>query len=449
MDEPDPALTGNTTELLQALIRSGCVNDGDPSSGHEIRNAGIVDDVLHDLPRTHYEPLPGRRSVLTTIEGSDPQAPTVLLCGHTDVVPVTAEHWREDPFGGELLDGEVWGRGAVDMLGLTAAMTVAMRRLADRREPPRSTIKFLAVADEEAGGTHGARWITEHAWEDVACDYVLTESGGISLHTPDGPRIVLATAEKGLAWRRLIVRGTAGHGSVPYGSDNALVTAAEVVRRLHAHEPATQLSEHWRTWVSALPVNEDLRTRLLDLRRVRDAIGELEPRLARYCHALSHVTFSPNVIHGGTKTNVVPDTVTIDVDIRTLPGVTDDDIDRMVGEVLADLNDRVDVEPAVAPRPATASPTDTPMFDLLRRRAEAVHRGAAVLPWMVVGGTDAAFFRQRGVPSYGAAMFSPEVSLESFQSRFHGHDERIDTRSLGLTAGLYLDLADGISQAAG
>ena len=449
MDHPDPALTGATTELLQALIRSGCVNDGSESSGHETRNADIVDDVLHDLPRVDYEPLPGRRSVLTTIEGSDPNAPTVLLCGHTDVVPVNAERWREDPFGGDLLDGEVWGRGAVDMLGLTAAMTIAVRRLADRREPPRPTIKFLAVADEEAGGTHGARWITEHAWDDVACDYVLTESGGMSLHTPRGPHIVLATAEKGLSWRRLTVHGTAGHGSVPYGSDNALVTAAEVVRRLDAHEPATRLSEHWRRWVAALPVDEGLRSRLLDPGRVRDAIDELEPRLARYCHALSHVTLSPNVIHGGTKTNVVPDTVTIDVDIRTLPGISDDDIDRLLEEVLADLADRVVVEPAVDPRPATSSPTATPMFELLRRRAEAVHPGAGVLPWMVVGGTDAAFFRARGVPSYGAAMFSPEVSLETFQSRFHGHDERIDTRSLGLTAGLYLDVADGIADTAG
>ncbi|MFW5933895.1 MAG: M20/M25/M40 family metallo-hydrolase, partial [Actinomycetota bacterium] len=149
--DPQPQLTATTTELLQAMIRNACVNDGSTTSGEESRNAEIVDDVLHDLPRMHYEPVPGRRSVLTTIEGSDPSAPTVLLCGHTDVVPVSADQWRHDPFGGELIDGEVWGRGAVDMLGLTAAMTATIRHLADRREPPRSTIRFLAVADEEAG----------------------------------------------------------------------------------------------------------------------------------------------------------------------------------------------------------------------------------------------------------------------------------------------------------
>ncbi len=446
MSDPDPQLTASSTEQLQALIRNACVNDGTPSSGEEIRNAHLVDDVLHDLPREHYEPVPGRRSVLATLEGSDPDAPTVLFCGHTDVVPVNAGEWREDPFGGELLDGEVWGRGAVDMLCLTSGMLTAMRQLADRREPPRATIKFLAVADEEAGGTWGARWITDHAWDDVACDYVITESGGIPLHTPAGSHLLISTAEKGIAWRRLTIHGTPSHGSMPFGADNAIITAAEVVRRLHAYEPAAQLSDHWRAWVGALPVDDTQRARLLDPVYVSEAVAELPPRLAAYCQALSHVTFSPNVVHGGNKTNIVPDTVELDLDIRVLPGVSGDDVEAMLVDALGDLADRVEFSQTIEPRPATASPTDTPMFDLLRRRAEAVHPGAAVLPWMVVGGTDAAFFRRRGVPSYGAGMFSPDISLEDFQSRFHGHDERIDTTSIGLTAQLYLDIADAIAE---
>ena len=441
----DPALTGQTVELLQSLIRNACVNDGTQGSGAEVRSVDLIDDLLHDLPRTHFEPLPGRRSVLTTIEGSDPDAPTVLLCGHTDVVPVTADQWREDPFGGELIDGEVWGRGAVDMLNLTSAMAVAVRHLADRREPPRATVKYLGVADEEAGGTWGARWITENAWDDVACDYVLTESGGMPLHRPDGVRIVLATGEKGIGWRRLTVRGTPGHGSMPLAADNAVVTAAEVVRRLTAFEAAPQLGEHWRHWLSALPVDAEQREALLDPGRVRDAIDGLDPALGRYCHALTHTTFSPNIISGGTKANVIPDTVHLDVDIRTLPGVSDEDVDELLATALGDLADRVELTPIVPSRPATASPSDTPMYDLLARRARAVHPGAEVLPWMIVGGTDAAFFRSRGVPSYGAGAYSPDISLETFQDRFHGHDERIDTTSLGLSAQLYLDVVDGIA----
>ncbi len=441
---PEPALTGPTVEVLQAMIRNACVNDGTPISGQEVRNADVIDDLLGDLHRQHYEPLPGRRSVLTTVEGSDPHAPTVLLLGHLDVVPVSADEWREDPFGGELIDGEVWGRGAVDMLNLTSSMAVAVRHLADRPTPPRSTVKFLGVADEEAGGTWGARWITDNAWDDVACDYVLTESGGIPSPGPAGPRIVMATAEKGIAWRRLTIRGTPSHGSMPWGSDNAVVTAAEIVRRLTAFEPTAQVHEHWRAWVEGLPVAAEMHEMLLDPGRLRDAFAGMDTTVARYCHAVTHTTFSPNVIHGGTKANTVPDKVELDVDIRTLPGITDDDVDAMLSEALGELADRVELSLIVEGRPATSSPLDTPMFDLLRRRAAAVHPGTEVVPWMTVGGTDASFFRMRGVPAYGAGMFSSAMTLPLFASRFHGHDERIDPASLGLSAQLWVDVVDGL-----
>jgi acetylornithine deacetylase/succinyl-diaminopimelate desuccinylase-like protein len=446
MSHPDPRLTGETVDLLQAMIRNACVNDGTTASGQETRNSDLLDQALDGLPREHFEPLPGRRSVLATVEGSDPDAPTLLLMGHTDVVPVSPDEWREDPFGGEVIDGEVWGRGAVDMLNLTSSMAVAIRELHRRPEPPRSTIKFLGVADEEAGGTWGAGWITEHAWDHVACDYVLTESGGIPFSTADGLKLVMATAEKGIGWRKLTIHGTPGHGSMPYGSDNALVTAAEVVRRLSTYLPQARLDDRWRAWVRTLPVDDQLREALLDPDRIGAALAEMEPKYARYCHAVTHTTFSPNVVRGGNKTNIVPDRVEVEVDIRTLPGIGQDDVEAMLREAIGpDLIDRVDVEGLVTERAASASPTDTPMFDLLRRRAEAAHPGAEVLPWTIVGGTDAAFFRDRGVPSYGAGLFSSKVSLPDFQLRFHGHDERIDIDSLGLSTQLWLDLADGLA----
>jgi acetylornithine deacetylase/succinyl-diaminopimelate desuccinylase-like protein len=438
----DAELTGRTVEVLQSLIRNACVNDGAPDSGDERRNADLLDDAFDGTPGIeveHYEPLPGRRSVLATLPGTDPDAPTVLLLGHTDVVPVSADAWREDPFGGELIDGEVWGRGAVDMLNLTSSMAVAMQVLA-AGPALRGTVKFLGVADEEAGGVWGADWITEHHWDDVACDYVLTESGGIPTTTGSGTRLVFAVAEKGIGWRRLTVHGTPGHGSMPWGADNALVTAAEVVRRLQAYEPRAAIGELWTGWVRAMGLPDDQEAALLDHGRIRDAFATLDPRIARYCHALTHTTFSPNVVHGGTKTNVIPDRVELEVDIRTLPGVDEDDVEAMLAEALGDLADRVDVAPGPHQRPASASAVDTPMFDTLRRRAEAAHPGAEVLPWMIVGGTDAAFFRRRGVPSYGAGLFSSRASLAEFQSRFHGHDERIDVDSLGLSAQLWLDV---------
>jgi acetylornithine deacetylase/succinyl-diaminopimelate desuccinylase-like protein len=442
--EVDAATTGRTVELLQAMIRSRCVNDGSVSSGEEVRNADLLTSQLEGLPGVeleHYEPVPGRRSVLATLEGTDPDAPTVLLLGHTDVVPVSPDEWREDPFGGELIDGEVWGRGAIDMLNLTSSMAVALQLLAESGRRPRGTLKFLGVADEEAGGVWGAEWLTEHRWDDVACDYVLTESGGIPAPTATGTRLVFAAAEKGIGWRRLTVRGTPGHGSMPWGADNALVTAAEVIRRLQAYTPTAVIDELWTGWVRAMGLPEEQEAALLDPGRIRDAFEELDPRLARYCHAVTHTTFSPNVAHGGTKTNVIPDRVDLEVDIRTLPGVTEDDVEAMIVDALGELADRVEIAPGPHPRPASSSPVGTPMWDTLKRRAEAAHPGAEVLPWMIVGGTDAAFFRRRGVPSYGAGLFSAEASLAEFQSRFHGHDERIDVTSLGLSTQLWLDVA--------
>jgi acetylornithine deacetylase/succinyl-diaminopimelate desuccinylase-like protein len=440
-------LTGATTELLQQLIRNACVNDGRPESGEEVRNAELLSDHLDHpaLELQHFEPVPGRRSLLATLEGTDPSAPTVLLLGHTDVVPVTADAWRRDPFGGELVDGEVWGRGAVDMLNLTASMAVALRTLAEHDHRPRATVRFLGIADEEAGGVLGAEWVTEHHWDDVACDYVLTESGGLPFPTASGTKLVMASAEKGIGWRRLTVHGTPGHGSMPYGTDNALVTAAEVIRRLQAYEPRATITEHWEAWARALDVDDVTRAALLDPDRLDATLPSLDPRLAGYCHAITHTTFSPNVIHGGVKTNVIPDRVELEVDIRTLPGVDAADVDAMLAEALGDLAAKVTVTPGEFGRPASASPSDTPMFDLLAQRASAAHSGAEVLPWMIVGGTDAAFFRRRGVPSYGAGLFSPRASLMEFRSRFHGHDERIDVASLGLSTQLWIDVADGLA----
>ena len=438
------ALTRETTELLQQLIRNRCVNDGEVASGQEVRNCDVLAGVLEGggLDLQTYEPQPGRRSLLTTIEGTDPDAPTLLLMGHTDVVPVSEDEWQRDPFGGELVDGEVWGRGAIDMLNLTSSMAIAVREIARQGRSRRGTLKYLAVADEEASGTLGAQWLTEHQWDDVAADYVLTEFGGVPADLPAGRRLVIATSEKGIAWRRLVVRGTPGHGSMPWGADNAVLTAAEIVRRLQTLGLGARITDAWRSFVDAMGLPEELDEVLLDPGRVREAFELLDPPTARYCHAATHTTFSPNVLHGGTKTNVIPDRVELDVDVRTLPGVTDADVDAMLAELLDDLGDRVEVTAPFSGREATESSIDTPLYDILRRRLEAAHPGAEAAPWMNVGATDAAFFRQRGVVAYGAGLFGPKTSLQQFSSRFHGHDERIDVDSLGLSTQLWLDVVD-------
>src|SRR4051812_3390477 len=249
-------LKGATTELLQTLIRNECVNDGTPDSGGEVRNSELLQQYL-DAPGVAMEDFssrPGRTSMVARIEGSDPSAPTLCLMGHTDVVPVNAAGWSQDPFGGELIDGEVWGRGAIDMLNITASMAVSFRELARSGWRPKGTLIYFGVADEEAGGNWGAEWMCDNHWDAIASDYVLTEIGGWSTVGEDSVRrVTVNTGEKGIAWRRLRVTGTPAHGSMPFGADNALVKAAEVVRRLAAYRPQPKLTGMWQAEGGVVP----------------------------------------------------------------------------------------------------------------------------------------------------------------------------------------------------
>src|SRR5690606_22714370 len=163
-------------------------NDGTDESGQEVRSADVLETFLEgaglDLER--YEARPGRTNLVGRIEGTDPEAPSLLLMGHTDVVPANPDGWSRDPVGAELVDGEVWGRGAVDMLNLTASMAVATKQLARDGFRPKGDLIYLAVADEEALGTHGAEHLVEHEPDAIRADYVITESGGIPIPSPTG-----------------------------------------------------------------------------------------------------------------------------------------------------------------------------------------------------------------------------------------------------------------------
>jgi acetylornithine deacetylase/succinyl-diaminopimelate desuccinylase-like protein len=436
-------LTGPTVELLQALIRNECVNDGTPESGHETRNADLLGGHLEGsgVGIEQFESLPGRGSVVARIEGSDPTAPTLCLMGHTDVVPVNPAGWSRDPFGGELVDGEVWGRGAIDMLNVTASMAVAFRELARSGWKPKGTLIYFGVADEEAGGHWGAEWMCEQHWDAIRSDYVLTELGGWSNVGADGVRrVVVNTGEKGIAWRSLRVRGTPSHGSMPFGADNALVKAAEVVRRLSLYRPQAHISDVWKAQVAVMPLPDEVKAGLLDPARIWSTIETLPPAAARTCHAHTHTTFSPNVVHGGQKTNIIPDLVEIEVDIRTVPGTTQADVDAHLHEALGDLAHHVEIG-RLQQNDATESPRGNSLWDALASATQVAYPGADLIPGLIVGGTDARFFRERGVVAYGTGLFSPSVTLESFGTRFHGNDERIDTESLGLAADFWMHIA--------
>lgn len=444
--EPGEAPDMETVELLQGLIRNACVNDGSPSSGQETRNAALLRAVLEGpgVELESYEPLAGRTSLVARIEGRERSAPTLCYLAHTDVVPVNAARWRHDPFGGELVDGEVWGRGAIDMLNLTASMAVATARLARSGFRTRGTLVYAAVADEEALGTYGTGWLAEHAPEAVRADFVVTESGGVPLPTPAGLRLPVVVGEKGSYWARLRVRGTAAHASRPLRTDNAVVTAAEVVTRLARYRPPARVSAVWERFVAALGLPPELEGALTDPERVSAACDELPlVGLAREAHASTHTTIAPTIVRGGTKVNVIPDEAELDLDIRTLVGDDAETVERLLEDALGELWPRVELVRASF-EPASISPLETPLWDALTRAAQSVYPGSLTVPVVTVGATDARFARRLGAVAYGFGLFSRRMDFERFSTMFHGDDERVDVESLGLSTALFSRVAEDL-----
>lgn len=429
-------------DLLQQLIRNACVNDGSPESGGESRNADALAAVLagSGVELERYAVTPDRANLVARIEGSDPTAPSLCLLGHTDVVPVNEANWDRDPFGGELVDGYVWGRGAIDMLNLTASMALTMRDLADRGFRPRGDLVFVAVADEESGGKHGARFLCEEHADAVSTDYVITESGGMPLTGGGGTtRLPVLVAERGTLWTTLTVSGTAGHGSMPYGTDNAVVKAAEVVRRLAELTIPVRIVPEWRAFVEdfGLPAQmaEQLTSPELD-----SVLGLLPPAIAKMAHSSTRTTITPTGLHCTSKTNVIPDTVQIRLDVRTLPGDGREEVQALLAQAIGDLSDSVSVELG-DDIPPTRSPISTPLWDSLRRVAQPFYPGAELLPMLSVGGTDNRFFRRTGAVGYGFGLYSDQTSLEELARMGHGDNERIDVRSLEMITAMWSALA--------
>jgi acetylornithine deacetylase/succinyl-diaminopimelate desuccinylase-like protein len=430
-------------DLIQRMIRNQCVNDGTAESGHERRNVDLLQSELggSGVDFEVYEPTPGRASLVGRIEGSDPSAPSLCWLGHTDVVPANPDTWSRDPFGGELVDGEVWGRGAVDMLNITASMSVAFDRLARSGFRPKGTLVLAAVADEEALGAHGAGWLAEHATNAVKCDYLITESGGIPLESPGGLRLPVMVGEKGSCWCRLRIHGEAGHASQPLRTDNALVTAAAVVGRLATYRPAAQIHAAWRQFIKGMNWGAEIEALLLDPEKIEGLLDVMpDLGMARQAHACTHLTIAPTIVHGGTKINVIPDTVDLELDIRTLPGQDEAEVRALLAEAVGDLWPKVEVL-FMFDDPASSSPTDTPLWGAMEKVSEGFHPGATLVPFFSVGATDARFFRRLGTTAYGYGMFSERLSFDQFTTMFHGDDERVDVESLQMSVSMFERLA--------
>jgi acetylornithine deacetylase/succinyl-diaminopimelate desuccinylase-like protein len=395
------------------LVRFDTTNYGDGKSNGEREAAEWVAGQLQDagyLPAM-IEAEPGRASTVVRIAGRDRAAPALLVHGHLDVVPAAPEDWSVDPFGGEVRAGAVWGRGALDMKAMDAAMlAVALGWARAGYVPPRDVV-LAFVADEEDNGQFGAGYLVrEHAALFAGVTSAIGESGGYSVHLPDGRRLYpIACAERGTARIKLTARGTAGHGSRPNPA-NAVAALARAVARVADH----RWPHHVIPAVQALL--DGLGATPSDLLTLGDAGRLLEATLSN--------TLNPTMLHAGYKVNVVPSEAVAWLDGRVLPGTA--------GEFFGTL-DRL-VEPGVACEvttyaPPVETPHDTPEFAAMAAAVRAHDPDALVLPFCAGGGTDAKAFSTLGMACYG---FAPARWPAGFAhwNYVHGVDERVPIESL-------------------
>jgi acetylornithine deacetylase/succinyl-diaminopimelate desuccinylase-like protein len=424
--------------LLQELIRNRCVNDGTRESGHEYRSVGTLADFFGQTG-TVVEPAPGRQSVVYRVPGADPQAPALLLLPHLDVVPVNVSGWSVDPFAAEISDGFVWGRGAVDMLNVTAAMAVVFRKYLNGEHPqlPGDLI-FAAVADEEAAGGLGARYLVDEHYDLVEAGYVLTEVAYPAIPTPSGPLHPVVAGEKGPFWSKLRSTGTPGHGSGPYQADNALEPMVGALSGLFATPSPVAITDQWRRFVAALELAGDLGERLTDPDQVDGAIDEVavsDPRLARYFHSATHLTVSPNTLRAGMKANMIPDKAEAEIDLRALPGMDRTFVDSHLRKAMGRDGDGIEILP-LSDFEASMSGAADPLWQAIEESLWEETSVRRAVPILMPGATDARFFRVRGASAYGVGLFDERVSFSEFLSLFHGHDERVSVRSVERTTDL-------------
>jgi acetylornithine deacetylase/succinyl-diaminopimelate desuccinylase-like protein len=354
------------------------------------------------------------------IAGEDPARPALLMHGHLDVVPANAADWRRHPFSGEIADGCVWGRGAVDMKDMDAMiLAVARQRMREGRRPPRDVV-LVFTADEEAGGTWGARWLVDkHPDVFEGVTEAIGEVGGFST-TIGGRRLYLVqTAEKGIAWLRLTARGVAGHGSM-IQPDNAVTELAETVARIGRHEWPVRLTPSAREFLEGACAALGVEFRPDNLAQVLAKIGPI----SRIIAATVKNTVNPTRLEAGYKVNVVPQAAVAEVDGRFLPGCEEEffaEIDRMLGPGVTRDFIYHDI--------AVETAADGDLYGAMSAALLAADPEARVVPYCMSGGTDAKSFSRLGIRCFGFAPLQLPTELD-FSGMFHGIDERVPVDGL-------------------
>lgn len=429
-------LERETSELLSALIQ---IDSSNPP-GNETRVAEFMRDWFrgHGLEGEIAGEPADRASFVLRVEGKKP-GPSLLLLAHEDVVPANADDWSVPPFSGQIKDGYVWGRGALDIKNLVAAHAVATRRIAAQGGPAAGTLVYACTADEEEGSVGGARWLVANRPDLVRTDYVINEGGGSFLERAGRRVYLLESGEKGTAQFRIIVKGEAGHASVPLRRGNAVVGAARVIEALASHELPLVIDGSSDDLVRLLVDAPALRHRLREPKTARAALAELarrDPQLADMIEPLYGFAFSPTIVEGNSVAlNVYPSRVEVGVDCRTLAGRGTEEVEAAVRAALRHVDAQWELEWVLPVVRGNASPYPSPLSAAIARTMGRLVPEAELANAHCRGFTDSNWFRA-AYPETVAYNFAPHLvePRHEVASRYHNADERILVRDLAFQA---------------
>jgi acetylornithine deacetylase/succinyl-diaminopimelate desuccinylase-like protein len=417
------SLRDEVTELLQELLRVNTVNP----PGNEIRAAKVLQDYFarSGVEAELYAREPERPNVVARLRGGD--GPSLAFLSHTDTVLADPGEWERDPWSGDLVDGEVWGRGALDMKDQAAASAVAFASLVREGFEPAGDLVFISVADEEVGGSngYGLVWLVEAHPDAARCDYAINEGGGQRLVLGGHPVYLCATAEKMSAPFTLRVHGRSGHASMPGIADNALVKAARYVDALGAFVPPRNMIPEARGFLEAV---------LGEAPPVEEALArshDVHPMLPALVEPLLSLTLSPTMIDASHQRNVIPALCEVIVDCRLLPEQTPADAEPLIRAAIGEGEYELDWTEATG---GTRSPIETPLWDALAHFTEAIEEGARMAPIACPGFTDSHYLREAyGTTAYG---FFPIKAMDTQLATMliHSANERaaVDDLELGV-----------------
>ena len=427
-------MTHEAVELLSQYLQIDTTNP----PGNEKKGVEFFARIFkkEGIAYKTYEASAGRGSIKAVIQGTGEKGAIILL-NHIDVVPARADEWSVHPFGGEVKDGFIYGRGALDMKGQGILELLAFLEVKRKGLTPCRDIIFLAVADEEAGGKNGVAYLLKNYADEFQADLVINE-GGFGLHNmfPERPLFMVSTAEKGICRAKLIRTGPPGHGSAPHG-DNALEKLVQALTRLLAKDSPViitpLIAEYFKQlgteWEFLKPYIEDGKPGTLI--EILSQSGMIDiPQMS----AMLKNTISLNRMNAGDKINVIPSRAEAELDIRLLPGTDPDTILAEIKELLADEN--IKVEPGQKHR-ATESPVDTEDFSIIKGVYLEHFPNALVVASLLFGASDSRFFRDNGTSCYGVCPML--ISLEDL-NRVHGIDERISEENMIIGTRVYIDI---------